>query len=102
MAGAPNDVSYKTNTQMPNISIHCFPKDIAVWPKWTRFDRQNRGDFTLQCRRPSAPKAPVTKTCQLKGMLIKEPVPTPHTIVRHPLRLTFRKPRMMNSLLLFI
>ena len=64
MAGAPNDVSYKINTQMPNISIHCFPKDIAVWPKWTRFDRQNRGDFTLQCRRPYAPKAPVTNTCR--------------------------------------
>ena len=43
--------------------IFCFPKDIAVWPKWTRFDLQNRGDFTLQCRQPYAPKAPVTNTC---------------------------------------
>ena len=28
------------------------PKDVAVWPKWTRFDRRNRGNFTLQRRRP--------------------------------------------------
>ena len=32
MAGAPNDVSYKNNTHVPGISIHCFQKDVAVWP----------------------------------------------------------------------
>ena len=26
-------------------------RDVAVWPKWTRFDRRDRGDFPLQCRR---------------------------------------------------
>ena len=48
MAGAPNDVSYKNNTHIPGIPIHYFQKDAAEWPKWTRFDRQHRGDFTLQ------------------------------------------------------
>ena len=38
MAGAPNDISYKNNIHMPGISIHYVPKDVAVWPKWTRFD----------------------------------------------------------------
>ena len=34
-----------------------FQRDVAVWPKWTRFDRRDRdrGDFPLQCRRPYAP-----------------------------------------------
>ena len=39
---------------------------------------------------------------QLKRMLIKGPVPTPYTIVQHSFRLTFRKRRMVSSLLLFI
>ena len=30
-------------------------KNVAVWPKWTRFALRYRGDFTLQCRRPYAP-----------------------------------------------
>ena len=55
VAGAPNDVSYKNNTHIPSISIHHFPKDVAVWPKWTRFDRCHRGDFTLQSHWPYAP-----------------------------------------------
>ena len=55
VAGAPNDVSYKNNTHIPSISIHYFPKDVAVWPKWTRFDRCHRGDFTLQSHWPYAP-----------------------------------------------
>ena len=54
MAGAPNDVSYKNNTHIADIYIHFFPKDVALWPKWTRFDRRHRGDFSLQCRRPYA------------------------------------------------
>ena len=55
MAGASNDVSHKNNTHTLGFSIHYFPKDIAVQPKWTRFDGQYRGDFTLQSRRPYAP-----------------------------------------------
>ena len=51
VTGEPNDVSYKNNTDIPDISIHYFPKDVALCPKWTRFDRRHRGDFTLQCRR---------------------------------------------------
>ena len=39
---------------------------------------------------------------QLKRMLIKGPVPTPYTVVQHSFRLTFRKRRMVSSLLLFI
>ena len=35
-------------------------------------------------------------------MLIKGPVPTPYTIVQRSFRLTFRKRRMVRSLLLFI
>ena len=35
-------------------------------------------------------------------MLIRGPVPTPYTIVQHSFRLTFRKRRMVSSLLLFI
>ena len=34
-------------------------------------------------------------------MLIKGPIPTPNTIVRHSFRLTFRKQRMVNFSLLF-
>ena len=37
-AGAPNDVSYNNNTHTVGISIQYFPKDVAVRPKWTRFD----------------------------------------------------------------
>ena len=33
MAKAPNDVSLKNNTYKLGISIHYFPKDVAVWPK---------------------------------------------------------------------
>ena len=52
VAGAPNDASSKNNTHIPGISLHYFPKDVAVWPKWTRFDRRHhQGDFTPQCRR---------------------------------------------------
>ena len=32
-----------------------FQKNVAVWPKWTRFDHRHRGDLTLQCRLPYAP-----------------------------------------------
>ena len=44
-AGAPNDVSYKGNAHITGIAIHYFPKDFAVWKKWTRFDRRHRGDL---------------------------------------------------------
>ena len=40
VAKVPNDASFKNNTHIPGISIHYFPKDVAVWPK---------------CRRPYAP-----------------------------------------------
>ena len=53
-AGALSDVSFKNDALTKGISIHFFPKDVAVWPKWTRFDRRHRGDFTLQSRRPYA------------------------------------------------
>ena len=49
------DVSYKNNAHIPGNFLHYFPKDVAVWPKWTRFDRRHREDFTLQCLRPLAP-----------------------------------------------
>ena len=48
-------VSYKNNTHTLGISIHYFPKDVAVWPTWTRFDRRHRGYFTHQCRPRYAP-----------------------------------------------
>ena len=32
MAGAPDDVSFMSNTHTPSISLHYFPKDVAVWP----------------------------------------------------------------------
>ena len=47
VAGAPNDVMHNYNTHTPGISIHYSPRDVAVWPKQTRFDRRHRGDFTL-------------------------------------------------------
>ena len=53
MAVAPNNVSYKNNTHTPGISIHYFPKDVAVWPNG-RVSIVDRGDFTLQRRRPHA------------------------------------------------
>ena len=42
MAGALAAVSYKkkNNAHILGISIHYFPKDLAVWPKWTRLDRR--------------------------------------------------------------
>ena len=57
VAGGANDVIHKNNLHKPGICIHYFPKDVAVWPKWMRFDRRHREDFTLQCtcRRPYAP-----------------------------------------------
>ena len=55
VAGALNDVSYKNDKHTLGISIQYFPKDVAVWPKWTRFDHRYGGDFTLQSRRPHAP-----------------------------------------------
>ena len=64
VAGAPNDVSYKNKTRTAGISIHYFPKDVALWPKWTRFDRRHRGDFTLQRRRPYA-------QCRLRRRLLR-------------------------------
>ena len=47
VAGAPNDVSYKNNTHESDISIYYFPNDVAVWLKWTRFDRRHRDFFIL-------------------------------------------------------
>ena len=47
VAGAPNIVIYMNNTHRPGISIHYIAKDVAVWPKCTRFDCRYRGDFTL-------------------------------------------------------
>ena len=44
----------------------------------------------------------ITTEVSLKRMLIKGPVTTPYTIVQHSFRLTFRKRRMLSSLLLFI
>ena len=49
------DFRYKNDTYTPVISTHYYPKDVAVWPKWTLFDRRHRGDFTFQSRRPYAP-----------------------------------------------
>ena len=54
VARAPNDISYKINTHIPDISIHYFLRGVAVWPQWTR-SRRNRGDFTIQCSWPRAP-----------------------------------------------
>ena len=53
--GAQNDVMYSNNTKTTGVSIHYFPKDVVVWPKWTRFDREHRGNFTFQSRRPFPP-----------------------------------------------
>ena len=115
MVEAPNDVRYKNNINIPGlISIHYFPKEVAVWPKWSRFDLRHRGNFTLQWRLPHVltgfedgcyENMPQVKSgedgqrIQLKRMLIKGPVPTRHTIVQHSFRLTFRKRRMVSSLL---
>ena len=54
VARAPSDVNFKINTHIPDISIHRFPKGVAVGPQWTR-SRRNRGDFTIQCRWPHDP-----------------------------------------------
>ena len=117
MAGAPDDVSFMSNTHTPSISLHYFPKDVAVWPKWTRFDRRHLGDFALQCRRHHAPygfkdacyehislvkSGEDNQWIQLERMLIKGSVPAPYTIVQHSFRLTFRKRRIVSSLLMFI
>ena len=119
VAGAPNDVSFENNTHITGISIHSFPKDVTVslWPHWTRFIRRHRGDFILRCRPnmlcngledscyehiPQVKSGKDNQWIQLKIILIKGPVPTPYTIAQHSFRLTFRKRRMVSSLLLFI
>ena len=45
MAGEPNNVCYKNDIHTSGSSILYFPKDVVVWPKWTRFDRRRRRDF---------------------------------------------------------
>ena len=112
VAGAPNDVSYKNNTHIPSISIHFFPKYVAVWPKWTRFDRCHRGDFTLQSHWPYAPyrlrrRLLLTHTTsQIRGRYpmnsAKKKGTCSHTEHDWFFRLAFRKRRMASSLLLFI
>ena len=47
VAGAPNDVCFKNSTHTLGVSIHSCPKDVAVWPKWTRFDCLHLGDSAL-------------------------------------------------------
>ena len=41
MAGEPNDVSYKNNKHIAGISIHYFPKDIAVSSQFFMSQRCN-------------------------------------------------------------
>ena len=73
VAEALNDVSYKNNTHRPGISIYFFLKDEAVWPKYTRFDRRHRGDFTRSKSSarwgyaPSASKTAVTNAYHLSN-----------------------------------
>ena len=55
VAGALNGVGYKNDSHTSVISKHYFPKDVTVWPKWKRFTRRHRRDFTLQSGRPYAP-----------------------------------------------
>ena len=70
-----------------------FWKDVAVWPKWTRFHRSHRGEWFYSLKLSAlrsvlASKTAVTNTChwsnqgnldclwiQLKRMLIKGPIP---------------------------
>ena len=114
MAGAPTDISHKNNTHKPGISIHYFPKDVAVWPKWTRFDRRHREYYFLRCHWPLLRTGfedacyehiPLIKSgeenpwIQLKRILIKGPVPTRYMIVQYSFRLTCRKRIIVNSLL---
>ena len=33
VAGEPNDIKYENDRHTTGISIHYFPKDVAVWPK---------------------------------------------------------------------
>ena len=116
MRGAPNDVCYKNDIHTSGSSIHYFPEDVVVWPKWTRFDRRRQRDFLCNVVSLTLPTGfengcyehiPTVKSgedglrIQLKIMLIKRPVTTPHTFVPHSVRLTFRKRRMV-SFLLFI
>ena len=56
VAGAPYDVSYKNNTHITGISIHYFPKDVAVWPngRVSIVDIEEILLFT-ECRRRYAP-----------------------------------------------
>ena len=81
------------NTHIPGISLHYFPKDVAIWPngRVSIVDIEEILPFT-ECRRPYAPfgseggcyaHIPLDKSgednqrIQLKRMLIKVPVPTP-------------------------
>ena len=71
VAGAPNYFSYKYNTYKLGISIHYSRKDVAVWQKWMRFDLRNRGDFTLQCRRPYVSYRGFEDACYVHIPLVK-------------------------------
>ena len=67
MVEAPNDVRYKNNINIPGlISIHYFPKEVAVWPKWSLsiFDIEEILLFNDVCLMfLPASKTGVTKTC---------------------------------------
>ena len=107
VTGEPNDVSYKNNTLIPGISVHYFPKDVAICPKWTRFDIVGsilRTGFEDVCYQHISliKSGEDNQWIQLKRPLIKESVPTPNTIVQRSFRLTFHKRRMVSFLLLFI
>ena len=118
VAGASNYVRYKNKTHISGIFIYCFPKNVAVWPKWTRFDHRHWGDLTLQCRLPYAPyrlrrrllrthtnsqiRGEDNQWIQLTRMLIKGPVPTPYSIVQHSFRLTFRRRGMVHEHLIAV
>ena len=111
VAGAPQEDKNSTHTL--SISIHYFSKDVAVRPKWTRFDRRHRGDVTLQCQLrtgfedgcykhvPPAKSGEDGQWIQLKRMLIEGPVYTPYTIFPHSFQLTFRM-RIMGELFIAV
>ena len=103
MAGAPNDVCYKSNTHMPGISIHYFPKDVAAWQNgrvsivdieeillFNVVSLMPRTGFEDACNEHIAlvKSGEDNQWIQLRRMLIKEPVFTPYTIVQH----SFREP----------
>ena len=70
MVGEPNDVSYKNNKHIAGISIHFFPKDVAVSSQFFMSQRCNM--IVLAARLMGTLFWPPNRTFNAKKKMVKE------------------------------